>query len=104
MRQSKKPLLSKQHLTPSRSDFIWLGSALAALILIIGLCFASWRQVVTANRNVAHAQQMIQDVTLIRSLITDAETGQRGFLLTDDIKYLEPYEQALDRYRANFKS
>ncbi|MCU1262661.1 MAG: domain S-box [Bryobacterales bacterium] len=80
---------------PNRSDFIWLGSALAALLVIIGLCFASWQQVITANANVTRTQQLIQDITQVRSLVTDAETGQRGFLLTDDLKYLEPYEQAV---------
>jgi signal transduction histidine kinase/DNA-binding response OmpR family regulator len=94
VRPSKKPLLSRNHLTPSRSDFIWLGSALVALLVIIGLCFASWRQVVAANENVTRTQQSLQDITLVRSLVTDAETGERGFLLTDDIKYLEPYEKA----------
>ena len=95
MRQSKKALFSRTILTPNRSDFIWLGSALAALLIIIGLCFASWQQVITANSNVAHTQRLIQDITQVRSLVTDAETGQRGFLLTDDLKYLEPYEQAV---------
>ncbi len=33
----------------------------------------------------------------VLSLIKDAETGQRGFLLTGDAMYLEPYQQAIDQ-------
>jgi PAS domain S-box-containing protein len=33
----------------------------------------------------------------IFSLIKDAETGQRGFLLTGDTIYLEPYREAVDK-------
>lgn len=39
------------------------------------------------------------EITL--SVIKDAETGQRGYLLTGDKSYLEPYNQAtaeIDRY------
>ncbi len=100
MRPRKKALLSKTHLTPSRSDFIWLGSALLALVVIIAICFASWRQVISANRNVAFAQELMDAIAQERSLVTDIETGQRGFLLTDDMVYLQPYEQALARMPA----
>jgi PAS domain S-box-containing protein len=32
--------------------------------------------------------------------LTEAETGQRGYLLTGDPRYLEPYRQAIARFRA----
>jgi signal transduction histidine kinase len=34
------------------------------------------------------------------STLTDAETGQRGYLLTGDAAYLEPYRKARDRFGA----
>ncbi len=36
----------------------------------------------------------------VRELITDAETGQRGFLLTGKETYLEPYDNAIQRLEA----
>src|SRR5262245_2152271 len=55
------------------------------------------------------ATDRIRMLTDIRSLITDAETGQRGFLLTGDRSYLEPFERAraglpdaLDELRARY--
>ena len=33
------------------------------------------------------------------STLTDAETGQRGFIITGDERYLQPYNDAVKRYR-----
>jgi PAS domain S-box-containing protein len=43
---------------------------------------------------VTHTEQVIAATNQISRLVVDAETGQRGFLLTGDDKYLEPYERA----------
>ncbi len=96
MRARETSLLSKRNLTPSKSDFVWLGFALFALLLILALCFASWRQVVQANREINASQQALVDITQVRTFTVDAETGQRGFLITDDINYLDPYIKALN--------
>ena len=94
MRARKPSLLSKQNLTPSRSDFVWLGSALLALLLILAICAYSWIQVARANRQVVESQQALMDISSLRTMALDAETGQRGFLITDDVNYLEPYTQS----------
>jgi signal transduction histidine kinase len=38
------------------------------------------------------------DLVGMLSILTDAETGQRGYLLTGDDVYLEPYRKARDRF------
>ena len=38
------------------------------------------------------------------STLTDAETGQRGYLLTGDAAYLEPYRKARDRFGAQLET
>lgn len=50
----------------------------------------------SANRS-ADAVQRIQDLL---SRLKDAETGQRGYLLTGDARYLEPYNTARPRIQA----
>lgn len=40
----------------------------------------------------------------VLSTLKDAETGQRGFLLTDDKQYLEPYTAALSRLPEELKA
>jgi PAS domain S-box-containing protein len=43
---------------------------------------------------VKHSRQIIDAVGEILSAMKDAETGQRGYLLTGDPQYLEPYQTA----------
>ncbi len=44
--------------------------------------------------NLTAAQARKADLALYVRLLVDAESGQRGFLLTHDPLYLEPYEQS----------
>jgi len=38
----------------------------------------------------AHSRQVLYELSETESLLKDAETGQRGFLLTGDSRYLTP--------------
>ena len=49
---------------------------------------------------VVHTHDVMEALRDILSLVTDAETGQRGFLLTGETRYLEPYNLALDQIDA----
>ena len=50
---------------------------------------------VQANADEAvRARQISNRAADVLSLVTDAETGQRGFLLVEEQKYLAPYEEA----------
>ena len=77
-----------------RSEFLLLILGFAALVAV---ALASAWQV---SRNVALNEQIIatlvfkSDLGHLLSLVQDAETGQRGFLLTEDEVYLHPYETA----------
>src|SRR5580765_677678 len=48
-----------------------------------------------ASDAVVRAKELELDYERLLSTIRDAETGQRGFLLTNDANYLQPYESAL---------
>ncbi|MGD0156223.1 MAG: CHASE3 domain-containing protein [Terracidiphilus sp.] len=43
---------------------------------------------------VMHSRQVRLEILQLETLLMDAETGQRGFLLTGEDRYLAPYEQA----------
>jgi signal transduction histidine kinase len=86
--------------------------ALPPLLLIaflIGLFFlaaAGQSRLNAANERVHEAQLRQQALGEFIALLTDAESGQRGFLLTGESSYLQPYteavanvEAALDRVR-----
>ena len=44
---------------------------------------------------VTHTQEVLQRLNGLLIQLVDAETGQRGFLLTGDERFLEPYNAAL---------
>ncbi|MBV8634258.1 MAG: CHASE3 domain-containing protein, partial [Burkholderiaceae bacterium] len=48
-----------------------------------------------ANHLTTQTHVEIEKMTECLSTFKDAETGQRGYLLTGDLAYLEPYEAAL---------
>src|ERR1700754_1462306 len=47
------------------------------------------------NQKILHCHDVIAAMDTLLSDLQDAETGQRGFLLTGNEKYLEPYDAAL---------
>jgi signal transduction histidine kinase/CheY-like chemotaxis protein/CHASE3 domain sensor protein len=68
-----------------------------ALFAILVVAFSTYMASNTRERSVrqiAQTQQLLQQLQRVLSTVTDAETGQRGYLLTGDTVYLEPYDQA----------
>ena len=49
------------------------------------------QQAADSSRKVTHTHEVLVKLEHVLSLLKDAETGQRGFLLTGDERYLEPY-------------
>ncbi len=66
--------------------------ATAALIVINEASFHASTQ---ATTNIERAELTRQSVGQLMNTMLDAETGTRGFLLTGDAVYLQPYESAL---------
>jgi len=73
-----------------------LGLALVlSFFLATGL--VAWRNVEVLranNQQIIHTHQVIVAVDELFSAAQDAETGQRGYLLTGNVSYLQPYEAA----------
>lgn len=68
-----------------------------AALVAVGLA-SVWLVARTADEGKLAARTLETKTELLRALtvITDAETGQRGFLLTQDQRYLGPYTRALE--------
>ena len=64
---------------------------------ILGFAELGYRRLEFANRAMATALEMESAVNESLALISDAETGQRGYLLTGDAAYLEPYRAAVPK-------
>jgi PAS domain S-box-containing protein len=78
-----------------RIDRFWRFLAIAFVVAIVILFYADWREFQKAARQVSEARQLEQQTDTLISSITDAETGERGYLLTGDPQYLKPYEKAV---------
>jgi methyl-accepting chemotaxis protein len=73
------------------------GFALSFLLLaVIGsVAYRTINTITQSSYAVAHSHQVLERVSELLSFLKDAETGQRGFVITGDETYLEPYQNAL---------
>ena len=78
-----------------RPDTLMLGAAALILLITIGLFYRDWVRYREASTAAVHTREILTSTQTILSTVLDAETGQRGFLLTGDEKYLQPYYQAI---------
>ena len=69
-----------------------------ASVLVVGAAVLSYRSAVNVRDTAAEAtsaQRVQQEARTVLGLVTDAETGQRGYLLTGNAAYLQPYERSV---------
>ena len=81
---------------------VWFMLAALATMVIAAVTYsASEERAKTVNQ--MHASVRAIDLTqLVLLSLRDAETGQRGYLLTGDERHLEPYAAAQDRLQNSF--
>ena len=86
---------------PSRSTWVehgWLWSLVIAFIAPLaagGLTAYEVRDLLRANDDLDAQRTVVRRLENLMSTLKDAETGQRGYLLTADPSYLKPYRDAL---------
>jgi signal transduction histidine kinase/DNA-binding response OmpR family regulator/CHASE3 domain sensor protein len=66
-----------------------------ALVVIAALSYRSLRERTATAERTSHTIAVLDQVEGVLSTLKDAETGQRGYLLTGDADYLRPYAQAV---------
>ena len=77
--------------------------AIIAALVLISINEVGFRKSVKALEQVERTHAMRNSVTQLLQSMLDAETGHRGYLLTGEERYLEPYEQATSTVTANLK-
>jgi PAS domain S-box-containing protein len=85
----------KQSLT--RQITAGIGMALALLILNAATSYRNTLKLLENERWVGHTHRVLTELEATLSTLKDAETGQRGYLLTGEEGYLEPYHSAITR-------
>ncbi len=72
------------------------GFAISSTFLVgIGIAaYWSINVLIATATSVTHTQRVLEHVSGLLSQMKDAETGQRGYLLTGEASYLEPFQSA----------
>jgi signal transduction histidine kinase len=92
-----KPLSS---FASSRGAIILILALLAAVVLI-GINETGYNQSVDALNRIEENTRVRNAVSRLLLHVLDAETGSRGYLLTGDPRYLEPYNNAVGEIGQN---
>ena len=75
--------------------------AVLAAVILIFVNEASFHESTEAAANIKEAQQTRTAINKLLQNMLDAETGQRGYLLTGELRYLEPYNAAVGNIDQN---
>lgn len=71
-------------------------AVLLIILLAVGVVsYLNTRKLIRDSNRVAHSHEVLDELEGTLSAIKDAETGQRGYIITGDDDYLKPYTAAL---------
>ncbi len=81
----------------SRSPLTAIVFVIAAILLALSLAvtFHAGRVAIESQGRMNNQLQVMNQLEVLESTVKDAETGQRGFLLTGEESYLEPYSNSI---------
>src|SRR6202790_2717148 len=73
------------------------GLALAVLLVVGAVSYDSTTKLSSSADWVRHTHEVLTGLDEILSGMKDAETGQRGYIITGEPSYLEPYQGSRER-------
>ncbi|HEU5200215.1 MAG TPA: CHASE3 domain-containing protein [Ktedonobacterales bacterium] len=81
---------------PRSELWVALGCALLLLLLVINslVAFTNIQSLVDREHLVTHTQTILTRLETLQSTLDDAESSERGYILTGQESYLAPYNQA----------
>ena len=96
MDRSPEPAKTKKQLGLDPVVSFSLLGALVFFIISSAIADTNLQTLREDNQKIVHSEDIIVALGGLLSSAQDAETGQRGFLLTNNEEYLEPYNAALE--------
>lgn len=78
-----------------RPHLVWLGFAIFLVATEGILFYGTWTRLSDRERLSIETRQVLERIGSVFSTLQDAETGQRGYLLSGRAAYLKPYSDAL---------
>ena len=95
MQQSPTPASPKQTRGLDPTVAFSLAVVLVFFVVTGVVAYFNLRTLRENNQKIVHSHEVIIALNELLSSAQDAETGQRGFLLTNNERYLEPYDAAV---------
>ena len=88
------------------SHTVLVSLVLAMLMVIAAVAGATWysNQLEQASQAQAHSVAVLNDADDLLSALKDAETGMRGYVLTGDESFLQPYSAVRESIPARLKA
>ncbi|WP_414573674.1 response regulator [Nostoc sp. CCY 9925] len=75
-----------------------------AILTSIGLIsYQSTNELIQTSRQENHTYQVLSQIEELNLQLTNAETGQRGYIITGEQRYLEPYNATMQSLIQKFK-
>ena len=71
--------------------------AVSSVLLLLVLLIAAYKNLVgyvKQNEEIRHSHAVLNELREVLSIVKDAETGARGYMLSNDNSYLQPYDKA----------
>jgi two-component system sensor kinase FixL len=90
--------MSASAIQPFRKATV-VGLGVIVLLLIVNMLVSqsNVHRLIENEHSVAHAQKVLTTLEEVLSRVTEAETGERGFLITNNTDYLQSYKTAVGR-------
>ena len=80
-----------------RTALFAFGMVFAVLLVNALISYLNIRRLRETDNSLRRTYDVITALGELQSTVLDAETGQRGFLLTEDTRFLKPYDDAVAR-------
>jgi CHASE3 domain sensor protein len=69
-------------------------AVLVVFVTVTVLAFGALRRAESSNQSLVRTEQLLTRIEAVLTRSVDAETGIRGFLLTGDPRFLQPFDEA----------
>jgi len=92
------------HLSLNTKGILVVAIPVCALLVAVGLFSQLERRTNAADAAVVHTYEVGSELRQVVTLLVNAETGIRGYLLTQDERFLQPYTAAREETEGHFNS
>jgi PAS domain S-box-containing protein len=101
--QRESPVQRSSQFRPERKVRVGFAFALSCLGVVGIISFTSVTRLSEEADRTRHTEQVIATLRLVLSTTTDVETAQRGYIITGDESFLQPYSDARHRIDDEFR-